>query len=127
MLRDGAEHTQLLAQLKKAGASPWLLEQLIKAGPSRSTNRTARALLADTAKLKRINAMSNGIVSTANQFAALTTGGGFEQSFSGGANFDYNALARAMAQVQINTNLNVNGRQAGVIVQEGTSHIGGHA
>lgn len=127
MLRDGAEHTQLLAQLKKAGASPWLLEQLIKAGPSRSTNRTARALLADTAKLKRINAMSNGIVSTANQFAALTTGKGFEQTFSGGANFDYNALARALSQVQINAPLIINGRQAGALVQEGQKHVGSNA
>lgn len=126
MLRDGAEHTQLLAQLRKAGASPWLLEQLVKAGPSRATNRTARALLADTARLKRLNAMSSGIVTTSNQYAALTTQAGFTQAFSGGAAFDYNALAKAMSQVQINAALSVNGRQAGTLVQEGQKFAGAH-
>lgn len=124
MLRDSAEHTQLLSDLRKKGASPWLLEQLVKAGPSRATNRTARALLADADRLKRLNAMSSGIVTTANNYAALTTGAGFTQSFSGAAGFDYNALAKAMSQVQINAALSVDGRQAGVLVQAGQKQIG---
>ena len=123
MLRDGAEHTQLLADLRKAGASPWLLEQLVKAGPSRATNRTARALLADTARLKRLNAMSGGIVSVGNNYAALTTGAGFTQAFSGGAGFDYNALARAMAALPAPQ---VTLRTAAQIAQEGQKFVEAH-
>ncbi|MFO6454545.1 MULTISPECIES: phage tail tape measure protein, partial [unclassified Aeromicrobium] len=122
MLRDGAEHTQLLAQLKKAGASPWLLEQLVKAGPSRATNRTARALLADTDRLRRLNAMSAGIVTTSNQYAALTTGKGFTPTFSGAAGFDAKAVAKELAAAYSAlppTQLTVDGRQAGALVQAG--------
>lgn len=120
LLRDSAEFTGLLADLRKRGASPWLLEQIIKAGPSRATNRTLRGLLADSSKLARLNAMSSGIVSTANQYAALTTGKGFAASFSGAAGFDYNALARAMAALPAPV---VTPAGAGWIAQQGQKQI----
>lgn len=132
MERDNAEFTALLAALAKAGASPWLLEQIrTKAGPSRQTNRTLRALLADSDRLKRLNQSGSSIVQTANQYAALTTGKGFTATYSGAANaawgIDYTALAKAMAQVNINAQLNVGPRESAHIVQSGQSHIGGHA
>lgn len=98
--RDNAEYVSLLAALRKAGASEWLLEQIrTKAGPSRSTNRTLRALLGDSERLRRMNQLGSSIVSTANQYAALTTGPGFTAAYSGSAAIDYDALARALASM----------------------------
>lgn len=74
MLREGAEHTRLIADLRKKGASAWLLDQLIKAGPSRATNRTARALLADTARLKRLNAMGSQLSGLSGTAASVAVG-----------------------------------------------------
>lgn len=121
MLRDSAEFTTLLADLRKKGASPWLLDQLVKAGPSRATNRTMRKLLGDSARLNRLNLASSGIVSTANQYAALTSGSGFQVNYSGAAAFDYNALARAMAQVQIT--VPITRADTGWIAQTGQAEI----
>lgn len=121
MLRDSAEFTTLLADLRKKGASPWLLDQLVKAGPSRATNRTMRKLLGDSARLNRLNLASSGIVSTANQYAALTSGSGFQVNYSGAAAFDYNALAKAMAQVQIT--VPITRADTGWIAQTGQAEI----
>ena len=121
MLRDSAEFTTLLADLRKKGASPFLLDQIMKAGPSRATNRTLRKLLADSARLNRLNLASSGIVSTANQYAALTSGSGFQVNYSGAAAFDYNALARAMAQVQIT--VPITRADTGWIAQTGQAEI----
>lgn len=129
LLRDSAEFTGLLADLRKRGASPWLLEQIIKAGPSRATNRTLRGLLADSSKLARLNAMSTGIVSTANQYAALTTGKGFAQAWSGGGTFSQSQLdqiTRAIGAAQINASLSLSGRQAGTLYNEGQRHAEFH-
>lgn len=125
LLRDSAEFTGLLADLRKRGASPWLLEQIIKAGPSRATNRTLRGLLADSARLSRLNTLSTGMVTTGNNYAALTTGKGFAQSWSGGGTFSQSQLdqiTRAIGAAQINASLNVNGRQAGTLYNEGQRH-----
>ena len=101
LLRDSAEFTGLLANLRKAGASPWLLEQVVKAGPSKATNRTLRGLLGDASKLARLNAMSRSMVATGNQYAALTGGSGFAASYSGSGAFSPAALALAMSTAQV--------------------------
>lgn len=76
LVRDSAEYTQLLAELAKAGASPWLLDQIrSKAEPSRSTNRTLRALIADKTRLQRLNNLGGRMTSIGNSFAALEAGG----------------------------------------------------
>src|SRR5690606_16780316 len=62
--------------LRKKGASKWLIEQLIELGPSRSTNRTAKALLTDTARLRRLNAMSTQLGSVSNTYASVAAGNG---------------------------------------------------
>lgn len=118
---QGVVVTALLADLRKKGASPWLLDQLVKAGPSRATNRTMRKLLGDSARLNRLNLASSGIVSTANQYAALTSGSGFQVNYSGAAAFDYNALAKAMAQVQIT--VPITRADTGWIAQTGQAEI----
>ncbi len=133
--RDNTEYVDLLGKLKDAGASPWLLEQIrTKAGPSRTTNRTLRALLGDSARLAKFNSYGAGIVSSANNFAALTTGPGFTASYSGSAlGFDIGKLiadavgaGMARAQVNVNAQLAVSGRQAGTLVQAGQNFAGGH-
>lgn len=122
LLRDSADFTQLLADLRKAGASPWLLEQIIKAGPSRTTNRTLRGLLADTAKLQRLNKVSGSIVSTANSYAALTTGAGFTAAYSGSAGVGDLSAAVATAVASAKWHLSIDGRQAGVLTQVGLNY-----
>lgn len=112
----------LLAQLKKAGASPWLLEQIIKLGPSRATNRTLRGLLGDSARLKRMNASSSGIVSNANDYAALTSGAGFTAAYSGAAGVGDLGAAFATAVAAAKWHLSIDGRQAGVLVQAGSNY-----
>lgn len=90
LVRDSAEYTSLLADLARAGASPWLLDQIrSKAEPSRATNRTLRALLADKARLQRLNNLGGRMVSTANSYAALTSGRAFQVDslYTGSAGF----------------------------------------
>lgn len=71
-LAESAQFTQVLADLKRAGGSPWLLEQLIAAGPSKASIRTARALISDTARLKRLNAMSGQLGQVSDIYGRLT-------------------------------------------------------
>lgn len=99
LVRDSADFTQLLSDLADAGASPWLLDQIrSKAEPSRATNRTLRALLADKTKLTRLNNLGGRMVGISNSYAALTTGRGFTPTFSGQANVDAAAIARELAK-----------------------------
>ncbi len=72
-LVDMATFTSLLIELKKKGASPWLLEQLQKAGPSRGTIGLARKYLADSGALKRVNALANSATSISGSYAQFTT------------------------------------------------------
>lgn len=58
MIVEQAQFTQALADLKRKGASPWLLDQLIQVGPSKSSIRTAKQLAQDTARLKRLNSLA---------------------------------------------------------------------
>src|SRR5690606_10037549 len=95
MLRESAEFTALVADLRKAGASPWLLQQILQVGPSRATNRTLRQLLGDSAKLARLNAMSAGMVTVGNNYAALVSGKGFDVQWSGQASYSASQVAAA--------------------------------
>lgn len=126
-LRESAEFTQVLAQLKAAGASPWLLDQLVQAGPSRATIRTARALLTDTGRLARLNAMSSSLTTVANQYAAITTNPKFTQAAAANLNSAANMAELQRLLSQWTPVLTINGRQAGVLVQAGQTHAGGHA
>ena len=121
LVRDSAEYTMLLGQLAAAGASPWLLEQIKeKAGPSRATNRTLRALLGDSGRLARLNALSSAQVATANTYAALTTSPGFSATYSGATTIDYAALAQAMASLPAPV---VTATTSAAIVQAGSTMI----
>lgn len=130
MLRDSADFVSLLSDLKKKNVSPWLLDQLVKAGPSRATNRTMRGLLADADRLKRINASSKSLVGVSNSYAALTTGKGFTPTFSGTASLSQAQLTQiteAMSKVSINANVGIGVRDAGKVVQVGSKFTEAHA
>jgi TP901 family phage tail tape measure protein len=129
MLRDSADFVSLLSDLKKKNVSPWLLDQLVKAGPSRATNRTMRGLLADADRLKRINASSKSLVGVSNSYAALTTGKGFTPTFSGTASLSQAQLTQiteAMSKVSINANVGIGARDAGKVVQVGSKFTEAH-
>ena len=103
LVRDSAEYTSLLADLAKAGASPWLLDQIrSKAEPSRATNRTLRALLADKARLQRLNNLGGRMVSTANNYAALTSGRAFQVDslYTGSAGFSQAQLDQITSAIE---------------------------
>lgn len=103
LVRDSAEYTSLLAALAKAGASPWLLDQIrSKAEPSRGTNRTLRALLADKARLQRLNNLGGRMVSTANNYAALTSGRAFQVDslYTGSAGFSQAQLDQITGAIE---------------------------
>lgn len=79
-LAEMGEFTIALAELKRKGASPWLLEQLMQAGPSRSSIRTARQLAQDTARLRRLNAMASQIDQVSGLYGQMTQDPRFLQS-----------------------------------------------
>lgn len=76
LIIDAAAFTEVLVALKEKGASPWLLEQLQKAGPSRASIRVGRQLLADQARFDRINQASSTYTSIGDAFGSLTAGTG---------------------------------------------------
>lgn len=94
MLAESAQFTQALAELKKKGASPWLLEQLMQVGPSKSSIRTAKQLASDTARLRRLNAMAGQLGQVAGVYGQLTTDPRFLQA--GAANLLATAQARTV-------------------------------
>jgi hypothetical protein len=56
MLVDITGFTNVLGRLKAKGAAPWLLDQMVKMGPSKSVIRLGERYLADDAALASINA-----------------------------------------------------------------------
>lgn len=72
-IADMATFTMLLIELKKKGASPWLLGQLQGFGPSKGTIRLARQYLADNAKLRSTNALAAQAQSVAGVYGSVTT------------------------------------------------------
>lgn len=73
---DSANFISVLSDLKKAGASDLVLSILQKAGPSKTSIRVGRELLADSARFARVNAISSNIGSLGDAYGSLTAGTG---------------------------------------------------
>lgn len=104
MLAESAAFTQALADLKKKGASPWLLEQLVAFGPSKSSIRTARALAKDTARLKRMNAIAGQMDQVSGAYGRMTSDPRWLQASAAGqlwSSAQQRAVANAAAQVTV--------------------------
>lgn len=71
MLADSATFLGLLGSLKKKGASPWLLSQLVEAGPTKGAIRLATQYNTDQAALNSINAQARQIDQFGNAYAGL--------------------------------------------------------
>ncbi|TSD68137.1 hypothetical protein FNM00_00635 [Aeromicrobium piscarium] len=104
-LQESAQFTQVLAELKRKGASPWLLEQLIAFGPSKSSIRTAKQLTQDTARLKRLNAMSNQLGQVADVYGQMTSDPRFLQASTGGRWEPLWANQRGVLEQTVNLNV----------------------
>jgi TP901 family phage tail tape measure protein len=76
-LADAGTFLGLLGDLKGKGASPWLLQQLIEAGPTKSAIRLARQYATDSAALARVNATASQIDALTNSYANLVTNPAF--------------------------------------------------
>lgn len=76
VVADSAEFIQVIADLKAKGASDWVLNVLKKAGPSKTTIRVGRQLLADEARFTRINAASSTLTQLGGAYGELTAGSG---------------------------------------------------
>lgn len=85
-IQEMAAFTQILVALKKKGASPWLLEQLQKAGPSRGSINLARRYLSDKDALKRVNALAGQASSVSQIYGQVAADPRFTQAkgWSGG-------------------------------------------
>lgn len=72
-IADMATFTMLLIELKKKGASPWLLGQLQSFGPGKGTIKLARQYLADNAKLRSTNALAAQAQEVSRVYGSITT------------------------------------------------------
>lgn len=102
-IADMATFALLLIELKKKGASPWLLGQLQGFGPSKATIGLARQYLADTAKLKSTNALAAQAQNVAGVYGSITSDARW-QSTAGWSPAMTNHQTRTLQQ---NVNLNV--------------------
>lgn len=73
MLADSQTFLALLTDLKSKGASPWLLQQLVEAGPTKTAIRLARQYATDSKALAAVNATASQIGSLSGSYAALVT------------------------------------------------------
>lgn len=71
LLADSQTFLGLLGDLKGKGASPWLLGELVKAGPTRGAIRLAREYNTNQAALDNINARASQIDQYTNAYAGL--------------------------------------------------------
>lgn len=71
LLSDSKTFLGLLGTLKKKGASPWLLSQLVDAGPTKGAIRLAREYATDQKALDSINAQAREIEQYGNAYAGL--------------------------------------------------------
>jgi hypothetical protein len=67
----------LLGDLKSKGASPWLLGELVKAGPTGGAIRLAREYNNDSAKLASVNGLGSQIDQYTNAYAGLVGNSAF--------------------------------------------------
>ncbi|MFI5426047.1 hypothetical protein ACHMWU_03815 [Aeromicrobium sp. UC242_57] len=77
MIADSTTFVALLSDLKRKGASPWLLAQLVEAGPTPGAIRLARQYSTDSAALARVNAQAAQIDSISNSYSRLVTNPAF--------------------------------------------------
>lgn len=80
MLADSSTFLGLLGDLKKKGASPWLLSQLVEAGPTKGAIRLATQYNTDQAALNSINAQAKQIDQFGNTYAGLVGNARFMQA-----------------------------------------------
>jgi TP901 family phage tail tape measure protein len=71
LLVDSRIFLGLLGDLKKKGASPWLLAQLVEAGPTKGAIKLAREYATNPAALASINGIGKEIDSYGNAYAGL--------------------------------------------------------
>lgn len=76
VVADSAAFTQVIDALTRAGASQLVLDILKKEGPSKASIRVGRQLLADTARLARVNVTSASLTSIGQAYGDLTAGVG---------------------------------------------------
>lgn len=104
LLADSATFLGLLGDLKAKGASPWLLAQLVEAGPTKGAIKLARQYNTDQAALDSINSRAAQIDAYSNQYANLVGNAAFAQAgaWSSGVSSASMAPTVAGAQVAIN-------------------------
>lgn len=71
LIANAREFTALLASLKSKGASPWLLAQLVEAGPTGAAIRLARQYDNDAAALASINGQAGLLDQISSQYGQL--------------------------------------------------------
>jgi hypothetical protein len=79
MITDIAGFTDVLARLKAKGAAPWLLDQMIKLGPSKSVIRLGEKYLADDAALAGINAKTSILEGVSGSYGQMVSDERFMQ------------------------------------------------
>jgi TP901 family phage tail tape measure protein len=73
MITDITGFTDVLARLKAKGAAPWLLDQMIKMGPSKSVIRLGEKYLADDAALASINSKAAILEGVSGSYGRMVT------------------------------------------------------
>ena len=71
-IAEGAQFTLALAELKKKGAAPWLIDQLMKPGPSKGTIKLARKYATDADALAKVNAQAAQLDTVSNAYGSMT-------------------------------------------------------
>lgn len=79
LLTDSKTFLGLLGDLKSKGASPWLLSELVKAGPTPGAIRLAREYDTNQAALDSVNAQAAQIDQYTNAYAGLVSNSAFYQ------------------------------------------------
>lgn len=126
MVVESAEFISLLAQLDRKGASAALLDRLEQFGPSKSTNRTMRALLKDTAAFKRINSLSTRATRLADVYGSLTTNSRFLGSGAAGLTGAQRELLSSSKTLKVQLDGNYLSREvARLVTHELSSQQGG--
>lgn len=98
-IADVGKFTSVLSALKEKGAAPWLLDQLMKAGPTKSAIRLGEKYLADPAALASVNFKAGMLDSVSNTYADLTT----NEMFIAPTAWNSGIAPQATTQVQITT------------------------
>lgn len=76
-LADAGTFLGLLGDLKSEGASPWLLQQLAEAGPTKGAIKLARQYATDSAALARVNARASQIDALTSSYAGFVSNPSF--------------------------------------------------